>query len=51
MSEKTLTEDDVREEHRTSARPGPHWAYLLGVLAGGMVLMLGLIALLGALNG
>jgi hypothetical protein len=48
VSERTLTEDDVRNEHRESARPGPHWAYLFGVLLFGLVLMLGLIALFGA---
>jgi hypothetical protein len=51
MSEKTLTEDDVREEHNQSARPGPHWAYLFGVLGVGLLLMLGLIGLFGTLNG
>jgi hypothetical protein len=48
VSERNLTEDDVRAEHRESARPGPHWAYLLGVLALGLALMLALIALFGA---
>jgi hypothetical protein len=46
--ETTLTEEDVRNEHEHSARPGPHWAYLFGVLGGGLVLMLGLIVFLGS---
>jgi hypothetical protein len=48
VSERNLTEDDVRAEHGESARPGAHWAYLLGVLAFGLALMLGLIAVFGA---
>ena len=50
-NEATLSEDDVREEHRQSARPGPHWLYLFGVLIAGFVLMVGLIALLAASGG
>ena len=30
-----------------SANPTAHWAYLIGVLVGGLVLMIALIALLG----
>jgi hypothetical protein len=45
--ETELTEDDVRAEHHTSARPAAHWAYLFGVLGGGLVVMLALIAILG----
>jgi len=45
--ETTITEDDVRLEHRTSARPGLHWAYLSGVVGGSFVLMVALIAWLG----
>ena len=47
-NEMTLTEDDVRREHESSARPAPHWAYLFAVLALGFLAMVGLIALLGA---
>ncbi len=47
MNESTITEDDVREEHDQSARPGPHWLYLFAVLIGSFVLMVGLIAYLG----
>jgi hypothetical protein len=46
-SELTLTEEDVRAEHEQSAKPAVHWAYLFGVLAGGLLLMLALIAVLG----
>jgi hypothetical protein len=45
--ETTLTEDDVRAEHRQSAQPGAHWLYLFGVLGGGLAVMLALIAFLG----
>ena len=45
--ETELTEDDVRAEHHQSAKPAAHWAYLFGVLGGGLVLMLALIVILG----
>jgi hypothetical protein len=45
--ETELTEDDVRAEHQQSAKPTAHWAYLFGVLGGGLVVMLALIAVLG----
>ena len=45
--EATLTEEDVRREHEREAKPGPHWAYLFGVLGGGLVVMLALIGFLG----
>ena len=45
--EAQLTEDDIYEEHQQAVNPTAHWIYLFGVLAGGIVLMLGLIALLG----
>lgn len=48
MSELKISEDDVREEHLSSINVPAHWAYLFGVLLGAFVLMLGLIALLGA---
>lgn len=47
-SEATITEDDVREEHVGSVNTAAHWAYLFGVLIGGLVLMVALIALLGS---
>jgi hypothetical protein len=46
--ETTITEDVVREEHQRSASPTAHWAYLVGVLVGGLVLMVALIAVLGS---
>jgi hypothetical protein len=45
--ETELTEDDVRAEHHESAKPAAHWIYLVGVLGGGLVAMLALIAYLG----
>ena len=46
--ESRLTEEDVRREHQQSAQPGPHWAYLFGVLGLGLVAMLAFIAWLGS---
>jgi uncharacterized membrane protein YdcZ (DUF606 family) len=46
--ETTISEDDVRTEHLQSAQPGPHWAYLAGVLGGSFVLMLAFLAWLGS---
>ena len=45
--ETEVTEDDVRAEHHGSANPAAHWIYLVGVLGGGLLLMLALIAYLG----
>ena len=45
--ETKLREEDIREEHQRLVNPRAHWAYLFGVLAGGLVLMLALIAFLG----
>jgi hypothetical protein len=45
--ETELREEDIREEHEREVNPRAHWAYLFGVLAGGLVLMLGLIAFFG----
>src|SRR5687768_3595644 len=47
MSEKSVDHETVEAEHLQEVDVPAHWAYLLGVLAGGTVLMLGLIALLG----
>ena len=46
VTEKTLTEDDVRAEHLGEVNEPAHWAYLLAVLVGGTVLMIVLIGLL-----
>lgn len=48
MNERTVTEDDVRAEHSSSANQTAHWVYLAAVLLGGTLLMLVLIAALGA---
>jgi len=47
MSERKISEDVVREEHLSAVNVGAHWAYLVGVLVGANLLMLGLIAFLG----
>ena len=47
MNEHTVTEDMVRGEHLQEVNAGAHWAYLIGVIAGAFILMVGLIALLG----
>ncbi len=45
--ETNIREDDVREEHLATVRPGPHWAYLFGVLGGSFLVMVAFIAFLG----
>jgi hypothetical protein len=47
MSDRTATEDDVRAEHLAEVHVAAHWAYIVGVVAGGFVLMVALMALLG----
>ena len=47
MNEERVTEDLVRGEHLTEVNAAAHWAYLIGVIAGAFILMVGLIALLG----
>jgi hypothetical protein len=42
-----MTEDDVRDEVLGAVNIGAHWAYLFGVLGGGFLLMVALIAVLG----
>ena len=42
-----MTEDEVRDEHLREVKPVAHWLYLIGVLAGGLVLMVFFMALLG----
>ena len=49
--EKTVSEDDVREEHLKEVNVPAHWTYLFGVLAGGFVVMIALIAMLGGNGG
>jgi hypothetical protein len=48
MSEREVTIEQVRKEHLKEVKIGPHWAYLIGVLVGGLILMLLLIAWLGS---
>ena len=43
-----MSEDRVREEHLNAVNVGAHWGYLLAVLIGGFLLMVALIAILGA---
>ena len=47
MSERTIDGDRVRDEHLVELSQGAHWAYVFGVLGGGGLLMLLLIAWLG----
>ena len=48
MSDLKITEEKVRTEHLKQVNVAAHWAYLLAVLLGSGLLMIGLIALLGA---
>lgn len=47
MSERTIDEEQVRREHLQEANPGMHWLYLVAVVLGSFILLVGLIALLG----
>lgn len=51
MNEETISEDEVREEHLRTVNVPAHWAYLFGVLVGGTVFMLIVIAILGGSGG
>ena len=48
MSDREITEDQVRNEHLAEVSGRAQWLYLVAVLAGGIASMIGLIALLGA---
>ena len=48
MSEKNITVDDIEREHMDEVKPGAHWAYVVGVLGISFLLMVALIAWLGA---
>jgi hypothetical protein len=48
MSGKDLTAEEIRAEHLGEVDQRAHWLYLVAVLVGGVLLMLGLIALLGS---
>jgi hypothetical protein len=47
MSEKSVDVGQVRREHLEEVHEAAHWAYLVGILVGGTLLMLLLIAVLG----
>jgi len=47
VSERTITEDQVREEHLAEVHQPLHWLYLAVVLLGSLVLMIGFLGLLG----
>jgi len=49
-SERTVAIDQVRQEHLAEVDEGHHWAYLVGVIVFGTLLMLALIAWLGAMG-
>jgi hypothetical protein len=51
VNEAEVTEDQVRSEHLKSVHVPYHWAYLFAVILGGTLLMLVLIALIGAGGG
>ena len=48
MRERDIDQEQVRDEHLKEVNPGAHWAYLLGIVGGGFVAMIALIAWLGA---
>jgi len=48
MSEKSITEEKVREEHLREVNPTAHWGYLFGVLVLSTILMIVFIALMGS---
>jgi hypothetical protein len=45
--ERTVTEEQVRHEHLREVDVRGHWLYILGVLGGGFVAMMGLLSYLG----
>ena len=47
MSERDIDRERVREEHLKEVNPAAHWMYLLGVVGGGLIAMVALIAWLG----
>lgn len=50
MSEIHVTEEQSRQERLALVNRRAHWLYLGAVLVGGMLLMLGLMALLDAIS-
>ena len=47
MSERTITEEEVRLEHLAEVHQSWHWAYIAAVLLGGLAAMLLLLWVLG----
>ena len=43
--ESTVSQQEVWDEHLRDVHVGRHWAYIAGVLGGGFLLMIGLMAL------
>ncbi len=43
-----MTQEKVREEHLQAVHQDRHWLYLFGVIGGGFLLMVAIIAVLGA---
>jgi len=50
-NEATISQEEVWEEHLERVHVGRHWAYLLGVILGALLVMIALIAVLGASGG
>jgi hypothetical protein len=50
MSDRGISPEDIRREREREVDQRAHWAYLIGVLAGGALLMLALIAALDGLS-
>jgi hypothetical protein len=48
MSEKTITEEQVREEHLKEVNQPLHWVFLGAVVFGSLLFMILLIAVLGS---
>ena len=46
-NERTISQQEVWDEHLSDVNVPAHWAYALGVMAGGFVLMVAFMALLG----
>jgi hypothetical protein len=47
MSERTVTEDQVRSEHLREVNVPAHWWYIVGVLGSGLLFMVALMWVLG----
>ncbi|HEX2221116.1 MAG TPA: hypothetical protein VHK06_01190 [Candidatus Limnocylindria bacterium] len=50
-NEARIEQEDVWKEHLDNVSVPAHWAYLLGVIIGAFLLMVALVALLGASGG